>query len=91
MNRTELINAVAESADLTKAQAERVVAGTLQAIQESMTRGEEVQLPNLGKFVVSERSARTGRNPQTGETIEIAASRTVQFKASAPLKRALND
>ncbi|RFA24667.1 hypothetical protein CAI21_20865 [Alkalilimnicola ehrlichii] len=91
MNKTELVNAVADSADITKTQAERAVGCVLASIQESLTRGEEVQLPNLGKFVIGERAARTGRNPQTGETIQIAASRTVQFKASAPLKRAIND
>jgi DNA-binding protein HU-beta len=90
VNKSELINAISESASISKVQAERALAGLLQSVQDALSSGQEVALPNLGKFVVGQRGARTGRNPQTGATIEIAASRTVQFKAAAPLKRAVN-
>ena len=86
MNKTELIAAVAEKAGLTKKDAERAVNATIDAITESLVKGDKVQVSGLGSFEVKTREARTGRNPQTGETIQIAASKLPAFKASKTLK-----
>lgn len=90
MNKTELIDAVAESANLTKADAARAVDAVTQAVTAALKKGDSVTLVGFGTFLVRERAARTGRNPRTKETIEIAASRTPAFKPGKVLKDALN-
>lgn len=90
MNKTELIAAVAEKAGIAKKDAEKTVNATLDAITETMVAGDKVQLVGFGTFEVSERAAREGRNPQTGETMEIKASRTPKFKAGKALKDMMN-
>lgn len=90
MNKAELIELVAEAADISKAAATRAVDATFDGITDSLRRGDTVTLVGFGTFSVGERSARTGRNPRTGETITIAASRTPKFKAGKALKDALN-
>ncbi|MGI6088798.1 HU family DNA-binding protein [Bilifractor porci] len=86
MNKTELIAEIAEKAGLSKKDSEAAVKAFVDAVSESLKKGDKVQLVGFGTFEVSERPARTGRNPQTGETIEIAASRTPKFKAGKALK-----
>ncbi len=90
MNKSELIDAVAESADLTKASATRAVDAVIDAITETLKKGDTVALLGFGTFLVRERAARSGRNPRTGETIKIAASKVPAFKAGKALKDALN-
>lgn len=89
MNKVELIAAVAEKADLTKKDAEKAVAAVLAAVEGALAAGDKVQLIGFGTFQVNERPARTGRNPQTGATIQIAASKQPVFKAGAALKNAV--
>ncbi|MCI6795408.1 MAG: HU family DNA-binding protein [Lachnospiraceae bacterium] len=86
MNKTELVAEIAEKAGLSKKDSEAAVKAFIDAVSESLKKGDKVQLVGFGTFEVSERPARTGRNPQTGETIEIAASRTPKFKAGKALK-----
>lgn len=90
MNKSELVDAVAESADLTKAAATRAVDAMVDAITSSLKDGDSVALLGFGTFVVRERAARSGRNPRTGETIKIAASKVPAFKPGKALKDALN-
>ena len=90
MNKSELIDAIAEEADISKASAARALDAVLSGISRSLQDGEPVILVGFGTFTVRERSARTGRNPQTGETIQISASRAPAFKAGKALKEALN-
>ena len=90
MNKSELIDAIAEEADISKASAARALDAILNGISRSLQDGEPVILVGFGTFSVRERSARTGRNPQTGETIQISASRAPAFKAGKALKKALN-
>ena len=89
MNKTELIAAIAEKAGLTKKDAERAINATIDAITETLAKGDKVQVAGLGSFEVKNREARTGRNPQTGETIQIAASKLPAFKAAKALKDAV--
>jgi len=86
MNRTELVNAVAKQAELTNTQAQAAVAAALEAITGAVAGGDKVVLPGFGTFEPRERSARTGRNPQTGAEIAIAASRAPAFKAGSAFK-----
>lgn len=86
MNKTELIAAVAEKAGLTKKDAERVVNATVDAISESLAKGDKVQISGFGIFEAKTREARVGRNPRTKETIQIPATRLPVFKASKTLK-----
>ena len=86
MNKTELVAEIAEKAGLSKKDSEAAVKAFIDAVSESLKKGDKGQLVGFGTFEVSERPARTGRNPQTGETIEIAASRTPKFKAGKALK-----
>ncbi len=86
MNKTELIAAVAEKAGLTKKDAERVVNATVDAICESLVKGDKVQISGFGIFEAKTREARVGRNPRTKETIQIPATRLPVFKASKTLK-----
>lgn len=86
MNKTELIAAVAEKADLSKKDAEAAITATVDAITEALTQGEKVQLVGFGSFEVKKRAARIGRNPKTKESIEIPASVVPVFKAGKALK-----
>ena len=90
MNKTELIAAVAERTELTKKDAEKVLKAFTDVVAEELKKGEKIQLVGFGTFEVSERAEREGRNPQTGETMKIAASRTPKFKAGKALKDSLN-
>ncbi len=90
MNRMDLVSAVAKSADLSKKDAEAAVKGVFDAISSALEKGDKVQLIGFGTFDVSERAAREGRNPRTGETMKIAASKTPRFKAGKALKDKLN-
>ncbi len=90
MNKTEIIEAMADSADISKAAAGRALDGMVEAIVNSMKQGEQVSLVGFGTFSVRDRAAREGRNPQTGETILIKASKIPSFKAGKGLKDALN-
>ena len=89
MNKTELINTVAEVAELSKKDATKAVEAVFEAISNSLKEGQKVQLIGFGNFEVRERAARKGRNPQTGEEIEIAASRVPAFKPGKALKDAV--
>ncbi|GLI83687.1 MULTISPECIES: HU family DNA-binding protein [Bacillaceae] len=89
MNKTELINAVAEAAELSKKDATKAVDAVFDTIQESLANGDKVQLIGFGNFEVRERAARKGRNPQTGEEIEISASKVPAFKPGKALKEAV--
>ena len=90
MNKGELIEAMADAADISKAAASRAFEGMVAAITEALKNDDQVSLVGFGTFQVKERGARTGRNPQTGESIEIKASRTPSFKAGKALKDAVN-
>ena len=90
MNKTELVAAVATKADLSKKDAEAAVKAVLDAVTEALADGEKVALVGFGTFEVSERAAREGRNPQTGEAMTIAASKTPKFKAGKALKDSIN-
>ncbi|KRT54513.1 HU family DNA-binding protein [endosymbiont of Ridgeia piscesae] len=90
MNKTELIESIADAADISKAAAGRALEGMVEAITETLKSGDQVSLVGFGTFSVKERAARQGRNPQTGETIQIAASKTPSFKAGKALKDAVN-
>lgn len=89
MNKAELIEAVATAAELPKATATRAVEGLLSAVANALKQGQQVALPGFGTFEVRERAARQGRNPQTGQTIEIKASKVPSFKAGKALKDAV--
>jgi DNA-binding protein HU-beta len=89
VNKTDLIDAVAKSADLPKTQAARAVEGLLTAVASALKDGQQVALPGFGTFEVRERAARQGRNPQTGETIQIKAAKVPSFKAGKALKDAV--
>ncbi|MBL0387818.1 HU family DNA-binding protein [Tumebacillus sp. ITR2] len=86
MNKTDLINLVSDKAELTKKDAGNAVDAVFDAIVEALANGDKVQLIGFGNFEVRERSARKGRNPQTGEEIEIAASKTPAFKPGKQFK-----
>jgi len=90
MNKTELVDAMAESADISKAAAGRALDGLIEAITASLKGGDQVNVVGFGSFSVRERAARTGRNPQTGAAIEIKASKNPAFKAGKALKDAVN-
>ena len=90
MNKTELIAARAEQAELSKKDAEKALKAFVDIIGEELTKGEKVQLVGFGTFEVSERAEREGRNPQTGEAMKIAASKSPKFKAGKALKDMMN-
>ncbi len=90
MNKSELIEAVASAADLSKADSARAVDGVVAAITEALQANDQVTLVGFGTFLVRQRDARTGRNPRTGETIQINASKVPAFKAGKALKDAVN-
>ncbi len=90
MNKTELVEAVAESADISKAAAGRAVDTMINSIIDALAKGDSVAIAGFGTFTVRERAARTGRNPRTGEEIQIKASKNPGFKAGKAFKDALN-
>lgn len=90
MNKAELIDAVAEGADISKAAATRAVDTMFDSITNTLKSGSQVTLVGFGTFTVKDRAARTGRNPRTGEPIQIAASKVPGFKAGKALKDAVN-
>ncbi|MEZ5465702.1 MAG: HU family DNA-binding protein [Lysobacteraceae bacterium] len=90
MNKAEFIGAVAGAAELTKADAENAVNGMIEVIKKALKKGDTVSLVGFGTFDVKKRKARTGRNPRTGETIKIKASKNPSFKAGKALKDAVN-
>ena len=89
MNKSELINSVAEAAELSKKDATSAVEAVFETIQTTLGEGEKVQVIGFGTFEVRERAARKGRNPQTGKEIDIAASKVPAFKAGKALKDAV--
>ena len=91
MKKNELVEKVAEGASLTKADAERAINALVDAVSGALVEGDKVALKGLGTFEVRERSARMGRNPKTGETMEICASKVPAFKASSALKKEVNE
>ena len=86
MNKTELIAAIAEKTNLTKKDSELALAAALEAITEALVEGDKVQLIGFGSFEIKNREAREARNPRTGETIKVAASKAPVFKAGTALK-----
>ncbi len=90
MNKTELIDAVADEAEMSKAEAGRAVDAVISAITKTLKKGDTVTLVGFGTFQVRKRAARTGRNPKTGDTIKIKASKNPAFKAGKALKDAVN-
>ena len=89
MNKSELIDAIASSAELTKADAARALDATVAAVTAALVAGDPVTLVGFGTFSVKKRAARKGRNPKTGEAIDIAASKVPDFKAGKSLKDAV--
>ena len=90
MNKTELVAAMAEQTNLSKKDAEAALKAFIDVVSEELKKGEKIQLVGFGTFEVSERAARTGRNPQTGAEMTIAASKAPKFKAGKALKDSLN-
>ncbi|OUQ13115.1 DNA-binding protein [Lachnoclostridium sp. An14] len=90
MNKTELIAAIAERAEISKKDAEKALKAFTEAVADELVKGEKVQLVGFGTFEVSERAAREGRNPKSGEPMKIEASRTPKFKAGKALKDMVN-
>lgn len=90
MNKNDLVSAVAEQAGLSKADAGKAVDAVISSIEGTLKDGGEVRIVGFGTFSVAHRAASTGRNPRTGEEIQIAASKQPKFKAGAPLKAAVN-
>jgi DNA-binding protein HU-beta len=90
MNRADLISRIAKDAEITKAQADKALSAVVNGIKESLSESERVTLVGFGTFALSERQARKGRHPQTGNEIDIPASKTVKFKAGKELKGALS-
>jgi DNA-binding protein HU-beta len=90
VNKAELIDAIADSADLSKAAASRALDAVLNSVTDALKEGDQVSLVGFGTFAVKERAARTGRNPQTGEPMEIAAAKVPGFKPGKALKDAVN-
>lgn len=90
MNKQELVSVMAEKAGLTKADADKAVNAFVDTVKGAMAKGESIQLIGFGTFSVSERSARTGRNPQTGKEIQIAAKKVAKFKVGKALDEVVN-
>ena len=90
MNKTELISALAEKTEVSKKDAEKAVAAVTASITDALKKGDKVQLVGFGTFEVRKREARTGKNPRTGETIKIKASKVPAFKAGKALKDSVN-
>ena len=90
MKKVELVEVVAEKAGLTKADATRAIDATFESITEALSKGDKVPLVGFGTFSVSKRAAREGRNPRTGDKVQIAARNAVSFKAGSALKDSVN-
>lgn len=90
MNKSELIDSIAASADISKAAAGRAVDATIEAVKKAMKKGDMVTLVGFGTFYIGKRAARTGRNPRTGEAIKIKAAKVPKFRAGKGLKDAIN-
>ena len=90
MNKFELVAAIATSADITKADAERALNGIMKSITDALSKGDKVALIGFGTFSTTKRAARDGRNPQTGKTMKIKAKTVAKFKAGAKLAAAVN-
>lgn len=90
MKKDELVQAIAEKSELTKADAERALNAVVETVVAEVARGEKLQIPGLGTFEPRERSAREGRNPQTGQSIQIAATTVPGFKAATAFKTAVS-
>lgn len=90
MNKTELVAAIAEKTELTKKDSEKALKALIDVVSEELKKGEKVQLVGFGTFEVSERAAREGRNPLTGESMTIKASKSPKFKAGKAFKDSLN-
>ena len=90
MNKQEVITAIAEKAEMEKDDAKKALNAFIEVVGDELKKGEKIQIIGFGTFEVSERAAREGRNPQTGETMEIKASRNPKFKAGKALKDSLN-
>ncbi|RUO59395.1 nucleoid-associated protein HU-beta [Pseudidiomarina insulisalsae] len=90
MNKSQLVDKIAEGAEISKAAAGRALDSFIDAVSDALKKGDSVQLVGFGTFTVRERSARTGRNPQTGQTIQIAAAKVPSFKAGKALKDSVN-
>ena len=91
MNKSELVEAIANGSGVTKADASRVLDTFMTTVTDALKSGDQVVLPGFGSFSTGNRSARTGRNPQTGQTIQIKASRVAKFKAGKSLKEAVQE
>ena len=91
MNKTELVAAIADKAELSKKDSEKALKAFVDVVTEQLKEGEKVQLVGFGTFEVSERAAREGRNPQTGKTMKIAACKAPKFKAGKALKDMVNE
>jgi DNA-binding protein HU-beta len=90
MNKGELISHIAQSADITKSAATKAVDAFLESVSDTLSKGDSLSLVGFGTFAVKERAARTGRNPQTGQTIQISAAKIPSFKPGKSLKDAVN-
>ncbi|MDD3186096.1 MAG: HU family DNA-binding protein [Anaerostipes sp.] len=90
MNKTELVAAIAEKTELSKKDAEKALKAFTDVVADELKKGEKIQLVGFGTFEVSERAAREGRNPRTGEAMQIAASKAPKFKAGKALKDVVN-
>ena len=90
MNKTELVEAIASSTELTKTDVDKVVTALVEVVTDALAKGDKVSLKGFGNFEVRTRSERTGRNPRTGETMTIDSSKAPAFKASSALKKAVN-
>jgi DNA-binding protein HU-beta len=90
MNKTELVTAIADQAEISKKDAEKALKAFTDVVGEQLKKGDKIQLVGFGTFEVSERAAREGRNPQTGKTMKIAASKAPKFKAGKALKDLVN-
>ncbi len=90
MNKTELVAAIAEKTELTKKDSEKALKAFMDVVSEQLVKGDKIQLVGFGTFEVANRAARTGKNPQTGKAIKIAASKAPKFKAGKALKDSVN-
>ena len=90
MNKSELVDSIAEQSGLSKAQAEKALAATIETVTDTLRKGNSISLVGFGTFSVKDRAARTGRNPQTGEPIQIKAAKVAGFKVGKLLKTAVN-
>ena len=91
MNKTDLVNAIAEKAEVSKKDSEKALKAFVDVVTSELQKGGKIQLVGFGTFEVSERAAREGRNPRTGETMNIAACKAPRFKAGKALKDAVNE